>query len=155
MCFVTVAGRVLLSSVLGTCSRSGPVAGGLQQAPGGPSCHGICFVKAWRRGLRVNVAKPVFNRTTSGHRLGVFPTAVARLPWLRVAVGERRPMLNRIQGANWHGCAFSRGSLSPGSGALSWAAAGSSRRWRGQEHPDSVKERRAVLTGCWAGSTAQ
>lgn len=157
MCFVTAAGGVLLSSALGTCSCSGPIAGGLQQDPGGPSCHGICFVIAWWGELRLNATKPGFNHTTGGHRVGVFLTAVVRLPWLGVAMGERRLTLDTIRGANpnQHGCVFVGGSVPPRSGALSWAAAGSSLRCCGEEQPGSMKERRAVLTGCWAGSGAR
>lgn len=45
MCFVTAAGGVLLSSTLGTCSCSGPIAGGLQQDPGGSLLpwHLLCY----------------------------------------------------------------------------------------------------------------
>lgn len=123
---------------------------------GSPSCHGICFVIARGGvGLRVNCTKPGFSHTTGGHRVGVFLTAVVRLPWLGVAMGERRLTLDAIRGANQHGCVFVGGSLPPGSGALSWAAAGSSLRCCGEEHPGSMKGRRAVLTACWAGSGAR
>lgn len=80
-CFVTVAGGVLPNSTLGTCSRSGTVAGGLQQPQGGPSCHGFALLKPGEGGLRLNAAKMVFNHATSGHWADVFPTAVAWLPW--------------------------------------------------------------------------
>lgn len=56
VCFLTAAGGVLLSSVLGTCSHSGPVARGAAAGSGGgcPSCDGVCIAKpcwGWCRGL--------------------------------------------------------------------------------------------------------